>query len=219
LKRITLALVALLAFSSQSFAHSRHHHHHRTHVVTSKCFFLCPQASQARHRARISLSMPIRHQMPIVHKRRPLARVYYASRQELPHPVGCPHTAFCGCGASIEAFGHTVRSLWLASNWYRFPRTSAAPGMAIVRPHHVAILKEHVQGNVWMVIDHNGGGHRSWLHPRSIAGYTVVDPHGGSVTMVSHAHHRSHSRHLSLEPTASSDQVVAWRHTRPRFLI
>jgi hypothetical protein len=172
-KRIIIALVALLVFSSQSFAHTLHHHHHR-HVVAKavpQCVFFCPQTRTAAY-------IPIKHTVPVVRKQRHTLVQYADNKQQLPHPEGCPRTAFCGCGASMEAFGHNVRSLWLAANWYRFPRTSPAPGMAIVRPHHVAILKSHIEGSVWMVVDHNGGGHRSWLHARNISGYTVVNPHG-----------------------------------------
>lgn len=128
----------------------------------------------------------------------------YGGTKVLPHPEGCPRTAFCGCGASIEVFHRNIRRLWLAREWYSFPRSEPAPGMAIVRPHHVAILKEHIQGSVWMVIDHNGGHHQSYLHPRSIAGYTVVNPHG-ETNVASNAtpkdkvhithHHRTHRVH------------------------
>src|SRR5690349_19839535 len=47
--------------------------------------------------------------------------------QLLPHPVGCPASRFCGCGASIEVFGKSIRELWLARAWFKFPRTSPAP--------------------------------------------------------------------------------------------
>ena len=92
------------------------------------------------------------------------------------HPPGCPSRAFCGCGASVEVFGRPVRSLWLAANWYRFPRSYPAPGMAAVRRHHVFVLRQHLGGNVWMVYDANSGGRATRVHPRSIAGYTIVNP-------------------------------------------
>src|ERR1700691_595017 len=68
--------------------------------------------------------------------------------QILPHPAGCPAHAFCGCGASIEVYGHSVRELWLASNWYKFPRSEPMPGAAMVRNHHVAILRQHIEGSI-----------------------------------------------------------------------
>jgi hypothetical protein len=90
-------------------------------------------------------------------------------------PSGCPH-AFCGCEASLFRFGRIIPELNLASNWRRFPRTAPATGMAAVRSGHVMILQQHVSGNIWYVHDGNSGGHVTREHPRSIAGYTIVDP-------------------------------------------
>ena len=92
-------------------------------------------------------------------------------------PAGCPH-AFCGCGASLHLFGRIIPSLNLAANWLRFPRASPAPRMAAARSGHVMVLEEHISGDVWLVHDSNSGGHATRLHARSIAGYTIVDPHG-----------------------------------------
>lgn len=80
----------------------------------------------------------------------------------------------CGCFASILTFGHSVRDLWLARNWYRFPRTSPHAGSVAVRPHHVAV-----------VVANNGDGtvtiHDSWaVHRVRIAGLTFVEPRFGS---------------------------------------
>lgn len=94
-------------------------------------------------------------------------------------PYGCPH-AFCGCEASLYKFGRIIPELNLASNWYRFPRTAPAPGMAAVRPGHVMILESQVSGNVWNVHDGNSGGHVTRDHARSLAGYTIVNPVVGS---------------------------------------
>ena len=85
-----------------------------------------------------------------------------------------------GCEASLYTFGRVVPELNLASNWRRFPRTAPAPGMAAVRSGHVMILQQQVAGNVWYVHDGNSGGHVTREHPRSIAGYTIVNPNGGS---------------------------------------
>lgn len=94
------------------------------------------------------------------------------------HPRGCPRRAFCGCGAAVHRFGRPIRSLWLARNWFRFPRAAPAPGMAAVKRHHVFILKRHVRGPIWIAYDANSGGHRTRIHPRSIAGWTIVNPRG-----------------------------------------
>jgi hypothetical protein len=92
------------------------------------------------------------------------------------HPSGCPRRAFCGCGAAVRIFGKPIRSLWLAANWFRFPRTSPAPGTVAVRKHHVFVLEHHIGGSVWQVYDANSGGRRTRIHARSIAGYAIVDP-------------------------------------------
>lgn len=105
----------------------------------------------------------------------------YPSEGFLPHPPGCPSHAFCGCGASVEVFGRAVRSLWPASAWFRFPRTAPSPGMVGVRSHHVFVLRQHIEGQIWLIADYNSGGHQSRLHQRSISGYAIVNPHGSHV--------------------------------------
>jgi hypothetical protein len=94
-------------------------------------------------------------------------------------PSACPH-AFCGREASLFRFGRIIPQLNLAANWRRFPRTSPAPGMAAVRSGHVMILQSQVTGDIWYVHDGNSGGHVTREHPRSIAGYTIVDPGSAS---------------------------------------
>jgi hypothetical protein len=92
-------------------------------------------------------------------------------------PSGCPH-AFCGCGASLYVFGRIIPTLNLAANWLRFPRTAPAPNMVAARRGHVFVLKRHIAGNKWLVHDSNSGGHRTRMHPRSIAGFAIVNPRG-----------------------------------------
>lgn len=96
----------------------------------------------------------------------------------LAHPSGCPRRAFCGCGAAMEVFGSPRRDLWLAANWLKFPRTSPAPGMVAARRGHVFVLKQQNPNGSWLVADYNSGGRQSRLHTRSLAGYTIVNPHG-----------------------------------------
>lgn len=93
-------------------------------------------------------------------------------------PQGCP-SRFCGCGASLHLFGRIIPSLNLASNWLRFPRAAPAPKMVAARRGHVFVLERHIAGNTWLVHDSNSGGRRTRIHPRSIAGYTIVNPQGG----------------------------------------
>jgi len=93
------------------------------------------------------------------------------------HPAGCPWRAFCGCGAAVRIFGRPVRDLWLAANWFRFPRATPAPGMAAVRRHHVFVLEQWLGGTTWLVFDANSGHHGTRVHARSISGYAIVNPH------------------------------------------
>lgn len=92
-------------------------------------------------------------------------------------PSGCP-SRFCGCGASLHLFGRIIPALNLAANWLRFPRASPAPNMVAARRGHVFVLKQHIAGNVWLAHDSNSGGRRTRIHPRSIAGFAIVNPHG-----------------------------------------
>lgn len=103
----------------------------------------------------------------------------HSNVQMLAHPTGCPRRAFCGCGAAIEKFGTPRRDLWTARAWFAFPKVgvaSASSGDAMVRSHHVAILRSHVSGTLWLVADHNSGGGKSRLHVRDISGWTIVRP-------------------------------------------
>lgn len=96
----------------------------------------------------------------------------------VPHPSGCPSRAFCGCGAAVRVFGSPIRSLWLAANWFKFPRTAPAVGMVAVRRHHVFVLDADLGGGLWQVYDANSGRHMTRIHSRSIAGYVIVNPRG-----------------------------------------
>ena len=100
--------------------------------------------------------------------------------QIVQHPAGCPAQLFCGCGASIEAFGHSVRDLWVVSNWYQFPPAAPAAGMAVLwGTHHVAIIREYYGDGTAMLYDANSGNGLTRVHRRRIAGLAVVDPHAG----------------------------------------
>ena len=102
------------------------------------------------------------------------------TEQTVSHPYGCPRIAFCGCGVSVRIWGHPVRNLFLAANWFRFPHGAAQPGMVAVRRHPVMLIEGYVDANGNpLVYDPNGGGHRTYLHMRSLAGYSIRDPRGG----------------------------------------
>lgn len=109
------------------------------------------------------------------------ALVSLAHADIVSHPRGCPARLFCGCGAAVEVYNAPIRSLWLARAWFRFPRARPAPGRVAVRRHHVFVLRYHIRGATWMVYDANSGGRKTRVHPRSIAGWTIVDPRGAKV--------------------------------------
>jgi hypothetical protein len=94
----------------------------------------------------------------------------------MPHPAGCPARAFCGCGAAVKIFGAPIRSLWLAANWYKFPRTNLAPGTVAVRRHHVFVVEQVLGNGMVLAYDANSGGHATREHVRSVSGYTIVQP-------------------------------------------
>lgn len=114
----------------------------------------------------------------IVRHARVSSAVYRGSAVILPHPPGCPSRAFCGCGAALEVFGKHVRSLWLARNWFQFPRTTPAPGMVAVRRHHVFVIREVRAPGLVLAYDANSGGRKTRLHLRPLRGYVVVNPRG-----------------------------------------
>ena len=77
-----------------------------------------------------------------------------------------------------KVFGRPIRNLFLASNWFKFPRANPAPGMVAVRHHHVMyIMAVDGNGNA-TVYDPNSGGHRTRIHTRSLAGYSIRNPNG-----------------------------------------
>jgi hypothetical protein len=125
------------------------------------------QSRHVRHHAEHRIRTTVTSERPSIH----------VTDAVVDHPAGCPHTAFCGCGAAVRLFGKPIRNLWLAANWFQFPKTSPAPGMAAVRRHHVMVLEADLGGGIWMVYDPNSGRHATRIHARSIAGYTIVRPH------------------------------------------
>lgn len=102
-----------------------------------------------------------------------------AYAEVVPHPQGCPKRLFCGCGVSVKVFGKPIRDLFLARNWFKFPKAHPAPGMVAVRRNHVMVIQAvDANGNA-IVYDPNSGGRKTRIHSRSLAGFVVVNPHGG----------------------------------------
>lgn len=166
------AVFVVLSLTPAEAKHRKHRHHYHTAPAIQPYRAGAPQQAWEYREALANETAP---QVQITHGRRSYGRENVSF---LPHPAGCPAIAFCGCGASVEVFGHSIRSLWLAAAWLRFPRTAPAPGMAAVRPHHVFVLRSHVRGDIWLTADYNSGGHRSRLQEQSISHYTIVNPHG-----------------------------------------
>lgn len=109
----------------------------------------------------------------------------YDMAQIVDHPSGCPRTRFCGCGVSVKVFGHPVRNLFLAANWYKFPRTPPSAGMvAIFGKRHVAYIMSVDGGGNATLYDPNSGGHKTRIHTRNIANTTVVNPHGSRMAQL-----------------------------------
>lgn len=98
-------------------------------------------------------------------------------------PAGCPR-AYCGCGTSLEHFGKIIPFYNLAANWLTLPRSAPASGMVAARRGHVFTLKQHVAGSVWIVKDYNSGRGLTRIHARSIAGYSIVNPHAARYASV-----------------------------------
>lgn len=92
-------------------------------------------------------------------------------------PSGCPR-AYCGC-ASARYVGLPNRDgRWnLARNWLRFPRAAPAPGMAVVRRGHVAIIIGGGGRGGYLMYDPNSGRGLTRIHTRALFG-AVVNPRG-----------------------------------------
>jgi hypothetical protein len=171
-------IAAALILGSTAPSYAKHHHHHQHHHYQHHRI--------EHHRVEVAktvvapewpgFSLTPLFRMPLQAAGMAIHAVHGITSTLLPHPANCPHVAFCGCGAADEVGRSNDRSLWLARSWYRFPRAAPRPGMAAVAPHHVFVLKEHIEGAVWLVVDHNSGHHISRIHPRSIRGYTIVNP-------------------------------------------
>jgi hypothetical protein len=129
---------------------------------------LSPRAAQATHKAHHHRHH--RHYLVVSADANGNSATVIGSR-----PRGCP-AAYCGCGLA-RYLGLNDKRLNLAWNWVRmFPRTEARPGVAAVRHGHVMLLREHIAGAQWRVVDFNGGHHLSWVHVRNVRGYVFVQP-------------------------------------------
>lgn len=85
---------------------------------------------------------------------------------------------FCGCDTSLQVFNRVHPELLAAKGWLRFRRAAPMPGMVGVRKdgHHVLLLLARA-GDQWRVRDPNSGKGLTREYVRSLAGFTIVDPH------------------------------------------
>jgi hypothetical protein len=175
MKRITIIVFALLA-ATPAIAHKARHV-----VVRRSCPFVCNTSQNAPRPSLFASMTPLSGlQRPDRNAlgRRERVHSIRGDVTIVEHPHGCPHIAFCACGAAVRVFGSPRRELWLARSWFKFPRAMAAPGMVAVRTHHVFVLEHPAEGGAWVVYDANSGGHQTRIHTRSLAGYVIVNPHG-----------------------------------------
>lgn len=204
--RIIIAALALVALVSNAEARQRH----RPIVAHPDCNVLWPcegvapsprgeriakqvgfgaaqkiYTPQPKPRVRIARK-PQAVATPPKAQKQPAIKTTALEPQIVAHPDGCPRRLFCGCGAAKrlkEVWGIVVekpRELWLAANWGRFPRAQPAPGMIAYRRGHVFVIEADLGGGKVYAYDANSGGHKTRIHVRSLAGYTVVNPRGGS---------------------------------------
>ena len=172
MNKIVMAALTFAVFTVavSTEAQAKRHHHYRHKISqTATIGFPCVSDNSGR-----------RSCQGVVETHQWSRQTVLSDATMLPHPSGCPRVAFCACGASVRVFGKSIRSLWPARAWYRFPRTSPASGMVAVRAHHVFVLESQVGGSEWLISDYNSGGHQSRRHVRSIAGYTIVNPHASA---------------------------------------
>lgn len=175
----------LLACFVCNAAEARGHHHYQHHARVHRY-------AASYHTRGHSVRIAHRHLRVPTHRR----FASYDSGTIVGHPSGCPSRLFCGCGAAVEVFhsaAHVMTiagrrmNLWLAAEWLRFqhvPQSMAQPGMVAASHGHVFVLRENLGDGRWRIYDANSGGGLTRVHvidARTLARYTVVNPHGGPV--------------------------------------
>lgn len=115
-----------------------------------------PRKRASRHASRKphagKLARPVA--IPQTHER--VAR--YVSETIGGRPPGCPYRAWCGCYLS-KHLGLNDRSLWLARNWARIGSAASgpAPGVVVVWPHHVGLIRSVTGPGRAVVLSGNDG--------------------------------------------------------------
>jgi hypothetical protein len=195
LRRSLFALISLAFVGTNAVAstHSYPRHHHHAYVAAAT-----------------------------VHHSHASPGYAYGGGEVVAHPANCPRTSFCGCGAAHE-LGLSDRSLWLVRSWYKFPRATAAPGMAALwGSRHVAVIRSVHGDGTATVYDANSGGGLTRVHRISLAGLTIVNPNGGGGSVLASCSpmplDRPHAayRHRSLTRYAVAGNWLTSRRTRHR---
>jgi hypothetical protein len=179
--RVTAALAASLAFAIPlTAAEAKPSHRHDHHARPAHHVSPAHQARQVQQVRQVRQVRQVPHSHPAPRAVRTIVRVVYDRGEIVSHPSGCPRIAFCGCGVAHYIFGKvngSMRRLWVAANWLRFPSAAPAPGMAAARAHHVFAIVRVLGPDRVLAYDPNSGGHLTRLHIVSLRGYRVVNPH------------------------------------------
>ncbi len=91
-------------------------------------------------------------------------------------PAVCPPRAWCGCWASIQRFGHSVRELWLARAWASAgtPATHKTANVAVFA-HHVGFIKAHRGDQILLLSGNDGHAVRErWRSARGVIAWRLV---------------------------------------------
>ena len=183
--RPTVILAALCAVVLASSADARPRDHYRHHIPAVGMASVLPTSTVSRSSGHLKYLTHNAFRSKMSKRPAPMPSGLHrvmatgAGRIVGGRPPGCPRR-YCGCGASLHIFGRIIPRLNLAANWLRFPRAAPAPGMVAARRHHVFVLKRHIRGKIWLVHDSNSGRGKTRVHPRSIAGFVIVDPRADS---------------------------------------
>lgn len=166
IKLMATAVMCLLVTTSYVSAKSTYQIYDR-HAVTESYMPSAKQRSAKQSKPRKEIKYTQKKSKPKSLKISPII---------VAHPPGCPRVRFCGCGASIKVFNKRIPSLYLARNWYRFPPSTPGPGKVAVRNGHVFVILKDLGLNRVLAYDPNSGGHKTRIHVRSLAGYSVRNP-------------------------------------------
>lgn len=179
-----IAVILLIPTTAQAAKHYHHHYRHQQRPMHVDQYpAMAYPAYQPTYQPQQKSHRWSRKFADATFARYADGNIEYDSGRIVNHPAGCPGRAFCGCGVCIR-LGIPIATckklgLFLASNYiHKFPRTSMAAGMVAARSGHVMYIERlDANGNA-VVYDPNSGGHATRVHTRSLAGYTIVNPHG-----------------------------------------